>query len=78
MKSTKSVKSESFSHTTLVEEQMYNNKQLPKISVSESIDLTFDSIDEANEDVAMAIQQVGLISTLSNLYNNLVKFCSLI
>ena len=59
MTSTKSVKSDTFSHTTLVDEQVYNNKQLPKISVSESIDLErIPCIDEGNEDIAMSIRQV--------------------
>ena len=37
MQSTKSVKS-NFSHTTIVDEQMFNDMKLPKISISASSD----------------------------------------
>lgn len=57
MQSVKSV----VSHTTLVDEQMYNDKQLPKISVSETNDhQRYLSINEVHEDygVSLKIKQV--------------------
>ena len=46
----RSVKS-NFSHTTLVDEQMYDNMTLPKISVSGSkATRRCSSVNEANED----------------------------
>ena len=56
---TKSVKSDTFSHTTLVDEQTYNDKTLPKISVSESIDPDhYINIYEGNDDLAMSVRKV--------------------
>lgn len=46
----KSIKS-NFSHTTLVDEQMYDNMKLPKISVSTSqTTRRVSSVNEVNED----------------------------
>ena len=51
MQSTKSVKS-NFSHTTIVDEQMFNDMKLPKISISASSDplRRCSNIIEENED----------------------------
>ena len=64
--SIKSVKSDTYSHTTLVEEQVYNDKnsvvRIPKISVT-SMDLErCSSIDETREDVSLPIKQVTKLS----------------
>lgn len=51
MQSTKSVRS-NFSHTTIVDEQMFNDMKLPKISISASSDhlRRCSNIIEENED----------------------------
>ena len=48
IQSTKSIKS-NFSHTTLVDEQMYENKKLPKISLDHVRDCDH-SCDKSKED----------------------------
>ena len=64
--SIKSVKSDTYSHTTLVEEQVYNDKnsvvKLPKISVTSMDFERCSSIDEAREDVSLPIKQVTKLS----------------
>ena len=64
--SIKSVKSDTYSHTTLVEEQVYNDKnsvvRLPKISVT-SIELErHSSMDEEREDASLPIKQATKLS----------------